>query len=218
MAGDWIKMRCDLRTDPAVLRIMRQTGYDEFEVIGRLHRFWSWVDAHCADGEMPHVTLADVDALVDARETRFAQALVDVDWLAELSTGKGGLCVPRYERHNGATAKKRVMKSSRQARWRDGKYVDAVVSTVASIREEKRRSKTPSPSPSPAGKGDGRKHSANGQTLPKLPQAWWSDPDKASAAGTMLGISATPGESLPAFAARIRTALEQRKQQQEASH
>jgi hypothetical protein len=91
-------------------------------------------------------------------------------------------------------------------------------------REEKRRSKTPTPTPSPAGKGDGRKHSANGQTVangngvPKLPQAWWSDPDKAKRAGDMLGLAARPGELLPEFTRRVNDELERRKQQAEATH
>jgi len=205
-------MRADLRTDPAVMRIVKTTGFDCYCVIGRLHRLWSWVDAHSSDGFIEFATIADVDALVDAGASRFGDALVQVGWLEELSTG---LRIPKYELHNGQSAKKRAMKSERQARWRDAKSVDAPVDASPSTREEKRRVKTPSPSPSPAGKGDGRKNSAksNGHTALKLPQAWWSDPEKARRAGEMLGLAAAPGESLPDFTRRLNAEIERRKRE-----
>ena len=50
MSGEWIKMRLDLASDPAVIRIRRSLGLDVDAVVGKLHRLWSWADAHTVDG------------------------------------------------------------------------------------------------------------------------------------------------------------------------
>ena len=46
MAGDWIKMRVDLADDPAVIGMASYLKMDEYEIIGRLHKLWSWADKH----------------------------------------------------------------------------------------------------------------------------------------------------------------------------
>ena len=55
MAGDWIKMRVDLADDPAVIGMASSLKIDEYEVIGRLHKIWSWADKHTTDGFVPHI-------------------------------------------------------------------------------------------------------------------------------------------------------------------
>jgi hypothetical protein len=78
----------------------------------------------------------------------FAASLEKVGWL---TIDENGISVPKFDRHNGESAKKRALKTERQARWRAGKddsvdeVVDAQTSTKGSTREEKRREdKTPS--------------------------------------------------------------------------
>jgi hypothetical protein len=66
MAGDWIKMRVDLPNDPAVIAISVATGLDEYAVVGRLHKLWSWADSQSRDGHAASVTEKWVDGLSTA--------------------------------------------------------------------------------------------------------------------------------------------------------
>ena len=139
MAGDWIKLRLDLRTDPAVFKLASITKLDRFAVVGRLAEFWGWVDKHAVDGVVDGASSTVVDDVVSF--VGFAEALVAVDWLR---LHDDGIEIPRHERHNSESAKERGLKNARQARWRANKdaipsNVDALPSTKASTREEKRR-------------------------------------------------------------------------------
>jgi hypothetical protein len=145
MAGEWIKMRADLHDDPAVFRLASMLGIDKYAVIGRLHTFWSWADRHSVDGFVDGAASTYVDEVV--RLEGFAVSLVKVGWL-EISDE--GIRIPKFDRHNGDSAKQRALKNERQARWRAGKdvsvvdLVDAQASTSTSTREEKRREEKPS--------------------------------------------------------------------------
>jgi hypothetical protein len=161
VAGEWIKMRSDLHDDPAVFRIASILKIDKFSVVGRLHTFWSWIDRHSVDGHVDGAASSDVDEIV--RLDGFADALLQVRWL---QADDDGLSIPRFERHNGDSAKNRTLKNQRQARWRAGKsdeHVDGEsstsastktstrTSTVASTREEKSKSSKQPPIPPKGG-------------------------------------------------------------------
>lgn len=141
MAGDWIKMRTDLFEHPKVFKLADALGVDEFSVVGMLFCFWSWADKHSVDGRVDAATSRLVDKC--AHRTGFADALVSVGWL---EIDADGITIPRFNEHNGDSAKERTLKNQRQARWRAGKKDGAVdarpsthVSTEAPTREEKRR-------------------------------------------------------------------------------
>jgi hypothetical protein len=139
MAGDWIKFETSTLTKPEVLKLARITGLDRHAVVGRLLVFWTWCDTNAVDGVVDACVDATVDALVDAQG--FAQALQQVGWL-QIDNGTERLTVPRFDRHNGKSAKNRVLKTERQAKWRassSAKTVDACVDAPPSTREEKRR-------------------------------------------------------------------------------
>lgn len=109
MAGDWIKMRTNLDTDPAVVRISSGLKMDRFAIVGRLHRVWAWANEHLTDGNDVPIDSAFLDSLVEC--PGFAEAMRRVGWLA----GRDGfLCFPRFERHNGASAKSRAMDALRK--------------------------------------------------------------------------------------------------------
>lgn len=137
-------MRSDLHDDPAVFRLASLLKIDKFAVIGRLHTFWSWADRHSVDGFVDGAASTDVDEIV--RCDGFAASLVKVKWL-EISDE--GIRIPKFDRHNGDSAKQRAQKNERQARWRAKKdadvdsdvdgNVDGEASTQTSTREEKRR-------------------------------------------------------------------------------
>lgn len=148
MAGDWIKMRADLRSDPAVFKLAALTGLDRFAVVGRLAEFWGWVDKHAVDGVVDGGTSQAIDDVVVYEG--FAEALVQVKWLVITDAG---IEIPKHELHNGDSAKERSLKNERQARWRAKKAaeseanpVDEKPSTSPSTREEKRREDIDTPS------------------------------------------------------------------------
>ena len=106
MAGDWIKMRHDLRDDPACLTMSDKTSDTLFGVVGRLHAFWSWADRHTSDGRIKNGSKQHVDALVDKQG--FADAMVEVGWLV---VDGNNLIVPQFARHNGNSSKARSLES-----------------------------------------------------------------------------------------------------------
>lgn len=139
MAGDWIKMRDDLYDDPAVISIGASTGLDEYGVVGRLHKLWSWADRHSLDGNALSVTSAWIDRYLSC--DNFADSLFQAGWLTGMD---GALSLPNFDRHNGETAKKRAQTNKRVAEHREKQRngnADSVTHNVTEsvTREEKRR-------------------------------------------------------------------------------
>lgn len=114
MAGDWIKMRSNLATDPDVIDIAARVSMDEYGVVGRLQALWSWADQHSHDGTLPRATSAFVDRLTAC--PGFAEALRQVGWLEGRDSA---LRLPNWDRHNGNTAKARASETQRKQRQRD---------------------------------------------------------------------------------------------------
>jgi hypothetical protein len=85
MDGEWIKMRTDLSEDPIVLAIAARLGVDEFSVVGRLHRIWSWADRHLVDGVALGITMDWIDQYV--RLEGFSISLLEVGWLTKIEKG-----------------------------------------------------------------------------------------------------------------------------------
>jgi hypothetical protein len=110
----WIKMRTDLSSDPAVIAMAARLGMDDDHVVGKLHKIWSWADTHTRDGFARGVTIKWVDKYVGCRG--FAAAMMAVDWLVEMADG---VVFPRFEKHNGNTAKARAQGGKRQNAARD---------------------------------------------------------------------------------------------------
>lgn len=111
--ADWIKMRTDLREDPAVYKLAAALRLDRDSVVGKLHAFWSWWDANSRDGRVDGAVTVMSDEL--ARCDGFGAAMLAVGWLAEDAKG---LTMPHFERHNGRAAKERAQGNQRQAAYR----------------------------------------------------------------------------------------------------
>ena len=79
MAGEWLKMEHNLPEKPEVIAIASALSISRFEVVGKLHRIWSWFDVHTTDGQVPDLTPAFVDLLVT--HEGFATAMSAVGWL-----------------------------------------------------------------------------------------------------------------------------------------
>jgi hypothetical protein len=136
MAGDWIKMRTNLDTNPRVIELAAMLQTSELHVVGLLWKVWSWADNHTLDGNAIRVTDVTLDRFTGV--TGFADALRKVGWL----TGRdNALSFPRFAEHNGQTAKKRAENAERVAKHRNAKSVTDVTQKVLpeKRREEKRR-------------------------------------------------------------------------------
>lgn len=144
MAGEWIKVEIGLPEKPEVMRLARLLNKNRFEIVGTLFRFWIWVDKNTVDGVVDGVEASDVDEIVSM--PGFGLAMKGVGWL-EVDPDNHRIIVPKFDRHNGESAKKRALKNERQARWRsqqpstdESTKASTSKSTRASTREEKRRS------------------------------------------------------------------------------
>ena len=131
MAGDWIKMRSDLGTHPKVVRMASALNADRLRVIGGLHAVWCLFDMHSEDGKLFGYTLSAIDDLIGW--PYFAQAMAGIEWL---EVGDDYLCAPRFDAHNGQSAKRRAQESDRK---REVRKASASEADKKRTREEKRR-------------------------------------------------------------------------------
>jgi len=131
MSGDWIKMRTDLLTSPKVVRISSALKADRFRTAGGLLSVWSLFDTHSIDGKLVGYTSAVLDEL--AAWPGFADAMMAVGWLAQEGED---LVLPRFDAHNGASAKRRAQDSDRKSSVRK---MSASEADKMRTREEKRR-------------------------------------------------------------------------------
>jgi len=133
MAENWIKIRTQLPTDPAVMAIAHLLSIDEDAVVGKLVRLWGWADEQLRDGCATALQRADIDALV--RANGFAKALEQVGWLVVTETG---IRIPRWEVHFSQTAKQRALSARRMQKKRARSRYANVTPSVAQRRNQNR--------------------------------------------------------------------------------
>ncbi len=131
MAGDWIKMRADLFTHPKVVRIASALKADKLRTVGGLMSAWCLFDAHSVDGKLEGYTIEALDAHLGWEG--FAAQMIAVQWLMADSQG---LELPRFDAHNGQSAKRRAQDADRKQAVRKTSASDA---DKMRTREEKRR-------------------------------------------------------------------------------
>ena len=134
MAGDWIKMRTDLLTHPKVVRMVSALKADKLRVIGGLHAVWSLFDAHSDDGTLDGYTLEVLDDHLGW--PGFSASMKKVEWLTE---NVESLAVPRFDEHNGQSAKRRATETQRKRLARVPDQMSAPDADKKRSREEKRR-------------------------------------------------------------------------------
>ncbi|MES9826546.1 MAG: hypothetical protein ABW127_19165 [Candidatus Thiodiazotropha endolucinida] len=131
MAGDWVKFQIDTFEKPEVIKIADDLGIPEEHAAGCLLKVWCWFDRQSRDGHVLSVTEKYIDRLT--RVTDFAQVMQKVGWLI---LSDDGLTIPNFDRHNGTSAKTRVLAAERKRKERSLNNRDVDVT-----REEKRRIK-----------------------------------------------------------------------------
>lgn len=140
MADDWIKMRHNLVDDPAVIAMSRVLKKPDYAIVGLLHCVWCWADRQTSDGRADGVTPEWIDRkLVNVRG--FAEAMANAGWLV---IEDDGLSFPGFDRHNGASAKKRMLAARRKAKQNAAHRWENHDSGASQSRTERDKSHAPS--------------------------------------------------------------------------
>lgn len=130
MSGPWIKMTTNLRRHPKVVRMASALKADRLRIVGGLHAAWSVFDEHSEDGALVGYSPDILDEEIGW--PGFTAAMIRVDW-AEFD-GES-LTLPRFDTHNGVSAKRRAQEADRKRSAR----VSASDADKKRTREEKRR-------------------------------------------------------------------------------
>lgn len=131
MAADWIKMRVDLPTHPKVVRMASACKADRLRVIGGLLSAWALFDVHSVDGQLEGYSPEVLDETIGF--PGFSHAMISVGWL---EFDGSSLWMPRFEEHNGQSAKKRAQDADRKRNDRNSSASEA---DKKRTREEKNR-------------------------------------------------------------------------------
>ncbi|WP_285435597.1 DnaT-like ssDNA-binding domain-containing protein [Pseudomonas sp. fls2-241-R2A-110] len=110
MAGDWIKFELTTLDKPEVCQIADLADIDPDAVVGKLMRVWGWFDQQTENGNAPSVSKKLLDRLVGV--IGFCEHMKSVAWMIELN---GVISLPHFDRHNGKTAKNRLLTAKRVA-------------------------------------------------------------------------------------------------------
>ncbi|ATF52056.1 Pyocin large subunit [Citrobacter werkmanii] len=164
MAGDWIKMRAELHTHPKIVRMSSALKADRLRVVGGLHSAWCLFDVHSTDGFLNGYTPETLDDLIGF--PGFARAMIAVGWLEEEGEN---LVMPRFDVHNGQSAKRRAQDADRKKKSRKMSACDA---DKKGTREEKRREDIKDLNPErerAGGSHSGDDISGNSPPLPPIP-------------------------------------------------
>lgn len=142
MAGDWIKMRKSLPTDGRIVKMMSALNADRLRTLGGLMSAWCLLDEHTEDGKLDGYTPAAFDEIIGF--TGLAQAMQSVGWL---EIEDGFLQAPDFQRHNGATAKRRAQESVRKMSARNADKCPQARETKSALekRREEKSNNTPLP-------------------------------------------------------------------------
>ncbi len=114
MAGDWIPIRINLRTDPRTIKIAAMIRRTPQHAIGCLVQAWSAANEHSTDGKLAGYTLDSIDELTATKG--FAGALAAVGWLV---VEPDGVRIPDFDRYNSDGAKARLKHSRRVSESRE---------------------------------------------------------------------------------------------------
>lgn len=110
MAGDWIKFELTTLDKPEVCQIADLADIDPDAVVGKLMRVWGWFDQQTEKGNAPSVSKKLLDRAVGV--SGFCEHMKSVGWMEEAG---GVINLPHFDRHNGKTAKNRLLTAKRVA-------------------------------------------------------------------------------------------------------
>ena len=134
MSEDWIKIRKGLPTDPRLVRISSALRADRLRTLGALVSAWFVFDTHSEDGSLSGYTPEVFDEIVGL--PGLAVAMASVGWM-EITPQ--ALIAPRFEEHNGATAKRRAQENRRKASARDADKLRTAAGRKSGPEKEKEK-------------------------------------------------------------------------------
>lgn len=205
MAGDWIKMRTSLLTNPKVNGIARvleesrdvtkslSTGYDgpmkeivtrnvmRHVTVSSLLVVWGAANEHTKDGIFSNADTSDIDDMVGI--PGFGKAMESVGWLIS-DAETNSLILPNFNEYNTSGSERTASAKTgaqRQKEYRErqtGKECDVtrdVTSDVTSDRREEKRREEKEP---PTGVSGGKPPRPSASTFEKpewIPAEPWSD-------------------------------------------
>ncbi|MDC6726031.1 hypothetical protein [Leclercia adecarboxylata] len=142
MAGDWIKFELTTLDKPEVCQIADLADIDPDAVVGKLMRVWGWFDQQTENGNAPSVSKKLLDRLVGV--IGFCEHMKSVAWMIEVD---GVISLPHFDRHNGKTAKNRLLTAKRVANHKasnakgNGSNVSGALPKEEKRREEEEKKK-----------------------------------------------------------------------------
>lgn len=107
----WIKIEHEIYNKPEVFSLASTLGITRAEVVGHLVNIWIWADQMSEDGNI-YGNTSMVDELT---KEGFSEALEAVGWLEKNDMV---MHIPKFEKHNGNSAKKRAETALRVGAWR----------------------------------------------------------------------------------------------------
>lgn len=125
-------MNKSLPRDPRVVRISSALKADRLRTCGGLLSAWCIADEQTEDGKLDGYTPDLLDELIGF--PGLALAMQSVGWL---EVGDGFLVIPRFEEHNGQSAKRRAQDSARKMSAREADICPQPEPTICG--PEKRR-------------------------------------------------------------------------------
>lgn len=199
MAGDWIKMRPSLLTNPKVNGIARilETSPEVGRALGvnfngamnaivtrnvmrnvtvsLLLTVWGAANEHTRDGVFVNADLSDIDDIVGV--PGFGSAMVSVGW-AVFNAVEGSVTLPNFNEYNACGEVRRSNNAERQQRYRDkvkaekeARLRNVTDNVTHNDREEKNREEKKDRKDPPTPERDGKNFDFNSLKLPEWLQA-----------------------------------------------
>jgi len=116
MAGDWVKWVKGLSKRREVIVLARKLGMSRREAACACMEMWEWADDETANGHILGATGEDIDLQIGLPGFALALQSPEVGWLRVNSQG---LTFPRWDRHNGESAKRRANDAAKKRQQRD---------------------------------------------------------------------------------------------------
>lgn len=111
MAGDWLKVEKRTPRKYEILTIAEVCGVSVGDAFLAWFQLWSWFDDETDSGHLPKLSSEKCDFLGGL--PGLGRALAECGWVE--FTPDGGAIIRNWDRHNGASAKKRLLTSRRAA-------------------------------------------------------------------------------------------------------
>lgn len=116
MAREWIKWVKGLPGRGEIRIIARELGISRYAAAGHFMALMEWADDETTDGFLRGMTLADLDDAAGCKGFGAALSRPDVAWAVQ---DDRGVTLAKFGRHNGETAKRRLIEAERKQQQRD---------------------------------------------------------------------------------------------------